>query len=217
MRSFYLVALAALTAAPLHAQGGNPSDPDKKVAGGGTLPAGWSANAGTPENLANVKFRSMAPGWHVTTGPAAILWRESDAATGKFHTIATLIRTQAPAHPEAYGLFVAGRDLNTATPSYLYFIVRGDGKFMINRMEAGKRTIVVPWTDHPAVTKAMSAESSDVLEIDGKSQGSKIIFRANGKTVHEIEAATMNLDGVIGLRINHNLDVHVKDFAVHKM
>ena len=210
-------ACAVVAAAPLSAQG-NPADPDKPVTGGVKLPAGWSANAGTPENLANVKFALMPPGWHVTTGPAAVIWREADAATGKFHAIATLIRTQAPAHPEAYGLFVAGKDLHTATPSYLYFLVRGDGKFMVNRMEAGKRIILVNWTDSPAVNKAStSGEASDVLEVDGKSQGSKIIFRVNGKPVHEIDAAATNIDGAIGLRINHNLDVHIKDFAVHKM
>jgi hypothetical protein len=216
-RLVHCLTLAALVAAPLSAQG-NPGDPVRQVTGGGVLPAGWSANAGAPENLINLKFVTMPPGWHVTTGPTTNLWREEDKTTGKFHLLATLIRTQAPAHPEAYGLIIAGKDMNTATPSYTYFLVRGDGKFMINRMEAGKRTILVNWTDHPAVTRAGgSGESSDMLEVDGKSQGTKLIFRVNGKSVHEIDAGSLNLDGVVGLRISHNLDVHVKDFAIHKL
>lgn len=216
-RTLQFLAFAAVSTAPLQAQA-RPGAPDGATPGGGQLPPGWSANAGAPENLSGLKFRTMPPGWHVTTGPTTNLWREADNAVGRFHVTATLIRTQAPAHPEAYGLLVAGRNMATATPSYLYFLVRGDGKFMVSRMDAGVRTIVVNWLEHPAVTKAgAGGEASDLLEIDGKSQGSAIIFRVNGKPVHEIDGAAVNLDGAIGLRISHYLDVHVKDFAVHKL
>ncbi len=89
---------------------------------------------------------------------------------------------------------------------------------MVSRMDAGIRTIVVNWLEHPSVTKAgAGGEASDLLEIDGNSQGSAIIFRVNGKPVREIDGTAVNLDGAVGLRISHYLDVHVKDFAVHKL
>lgn len=217
MRTLSIVALSALLAAPLSAQG---SDPDKKVAGGGTLPAGWSAHLDQASaNMADVKFVPMGAGLHVTTGPAVILWKEADAVKGPFHTLATFTQTKAPTHPEAYGLFAGGQDLKGATPTYIYFIVRGDGKFMINKMGGGTRTTLVPWTDNDAIVKqdATTGKATNKLEIDGKVDPSKIAFKVNGKVVHEMPAAGTDLNGAVGLRVNHNLDVHIDGFAVHKL
>jgi hypothetical protein len=219
MRTLQLLVVAAIAAAPLQSQG-NPADPDKKVAGGGTLPEGWSAALDNAKaSLADVKFVTMAPGYHATTGPAVILYRAEDAVTGSFHTLATFHQTKAPTHAEAYGLIIAGKDLQGANRSYMYFIVRGDGKFMINTMAGSTRTVVVPWTENAALVRqdATAGTASNMLEIDGKIDPTKISFKANGKVVHEMPAAGVNLEGVVGLRINHNLDVHVSGFAVHKM
>lgn len=219
MRTLHLLVLAAVAAAPLQAQG-NPADPDKKVGGGGTLPAGWSAALDNDKaSLADVKFATMGPGLHATTGPAVILYRDADAVTGAFHTLATFNQTKAPTHAEAYGLIVGGKDLQGVGRSYMYFIVRGDGKFMINKMEGSTRTIIVPWTENAALVKqdATTGAASNKLEIDGKIDPSKISFKANGTVVYEMPAAGVNLDGVVGLRINHNLDVHISGFAVHKI
>ncbi len=217
MRTLSILALTTLLAAPLSAQG---SDPDKKVSGGGTLPAGWSAHLDkATASLAEVKFVTMGPGLHVTTGPAVILWKETDVVKGPFHTLATFTQTKAPTHPEAYGVIVGGKDLTSDTPTYLYFILRGDGKFMINKMTGGARTVVVAWTDNAAIVKqdATSGKATNKLEIDGKVDPSKISFKVNGKVVHEMPGAGTDLDGAVGLRVNHNLDVHIGDFAVHKM
>jgi hypothetical protein len=220
MRTLSIVTLTTLIAAPLAAQGGNPADPDKKVAGGGTLPAGWSAHLDqATASLSDVKFAPMGGGFHVTTGPAVILWKETDTVNGPFHTLATFTQTKAPTHPEAYGIIIGGKDLKSATPTYLYFIVRGDGKFMINKMGGGTRTTLVPWTDNEAIVKqdATTGKATNKLEIDGKVDPSKIAFKVNGKVVHEIPSAGTDIGGAVGLRVNHNLDVHIDGFAVHKL
>jgi hypothetical protein len=219
MRTLSILTLTALLAAPLAAQG-NPADPDKKVAGGGTLPAGWSARLDSPTaSMADAKVTSWATGVHVTTGPAVIIWKAADAQTGSFHTLATFTQVKAPTHPEAYGLFVAGKDLNGANQSYLYFIVRGDGKFMIRKRTGATTSIVVDWTANPAVVTqdATSGKATNKLEIDGKVEPTKVSFKVNGTTVHEMPAADVDLTGVVGLRVNHNLDVQIDGFAVHKI
>src|SRR3989441_2092043 len=50
-------------------------DPDAKIAGGGTLPAGWHARTDKNKSLADAKIATMGGGIHVTLGPAVILWR----------------------------------------------------------------------------------------------------------------------------------------------
>lgn len=215
MRVLHILALSSMVVAPLKAQG---ADPDKKVAGGGTLPAGWSARLDRPTaNMADVKVAASGAGLHITTGPAVILWKDADATKGPFHTLATFTQLKAPEHPEAYGLIIAGKDLKGAA-SYTYFIIRGDGQYMINKMEGTTRTIIVPWTPSEALVKQdANGKAVNKLEIDGKVDATKVSFKANGKTVYEMPAASLNLDGAVGLRVNHNLDTQIDGFAVHKI
>ncbi|HEX9165966.1 MAG TPA: hypothetical protein VF862_08655 [Gemmatimonadales bacterium] len=208
-----LATLAVLTA-PLAAQ--NP-DPDKAVQGGGKLPAGWSARTDRDAAMTNVKFETMGPtGLHVTTGPAVILWREADKGTGGFHTEASFTQTKAPEHAEAYGLFIAGKDLKGEGQAYTYFLVRQDGKFMVRSRTGATTANVVAWTDNAAVVKADAAgKATNKLEIAVAKD--KVTFSVNGKVVHTMPATAGAMDGIVGLRVNHNLDVHIEKFGVHKM
>lgn len=214
-----LLAATALLTAPLAAQApAKASDPDKAVAGGGTLPAGWSARADRNAGLENVKVAPMGDGLHVTLGPAVILWRAQDNATKDFHTLATFTQTKAPTHPEGYGLFFGGEDLDGADQEYTYFLVRGDGTYLIKRRDGAETSNVSSgWTASPAVQKADSAgKATNKLEIDNKSNPAKVRFLVNGQEVYAADAKDMDRLGIVGLRVNHNLDVHVAGFALHQ-
>jgi hypothetical protein len=198
-----LSAATLLVAAPLlHAQ----------------LPTGWSARLDNDQmSLADVQFVTMGPGLHLTTGPHVILWREADRTAGGFHTEVTITRTKAPAHPESYGLIFGGRDLATPNQTYLYFLVRGDGKFLIRKREGATVSDVVDsWTDHAAIHKADEAgKVTDKLEI--AATATTLRFSVNGQVVHEMPTAGLNLEGHVGLRASHALDLHLDGFVVHKM
>lgn len=226
MRTLSALVLTTLIAAPLAAQG-NPADPDKKVAGGGTLPTGWYARLDdSTKSIANVKFAPMGTGLHFTTGPSGIYWRDADAVPGSFHTVASFSQTKAPAHPEAYGLLVAGKDLKGPNASYIYLLVRGDGMFSIRqggRSGAPSTNLTTGgnangWLANAAVVRQDSAgKAKNTLEISGDVATKKLTFKINGQTVHTIDAPGGSVAGIVGIRMNHNLDVHVDGFAVHKM
>src|SRR5918992_1060427 len=79
--------LLATALTPAGAQAvGRTEDPDRPVEGGGTLPTGWSARPDKDGDVKNVKFVVMEPGYHLTLGPATILYREQDRVSGPFHT-----------------------------------------------------------------------------------------------------------------------------------
>jgi hypothetical protein len=226
MRTVTILSLTTLLALPLAAQ--RPaSDPDKNVAGTGTLPAGWSVRLDrTTDSLKNLKFGPMGPGLHVTTGPSGIFWREADAVPGSFHTIATFTQMKKPTHPEAFGIFVAGKDIHEPTASYVYLIVRGDGMFSIRQggaVGAGSTNLTTGgnrngWLASDAVVKEDSAgKAKNTLEITGDAASKKLTFKINGKEVAQIDAPNGAVGGLVGLRVNHNLDVHIDGFAVHKM
>lgn len=203
MRRMLLSATALLLTAPLlHAQ----------------LPAGWSARLDSERmSLDNVQFVTMGPGLHLTTGPHVILWREADRTAGRFHTEVTITRTKAPAHAESYGLIFGGRDLAGPDQTYLYFLVRGDGKFYIRKREGTTvSNVVSAWTDHAAINKADAAgKVTDKLEI--MATATTVRFSVNGQVVHEMPTAGLNLEGYVGLRASHALDLHLDGFVVHKM
>lgn len=196
-----------------------PGDADQAVAGGGVLPEGWSWRTDREAPVANVKFAAMGGGYHVTVGPAVILWREADRVNGRFHTLATFTQTKPSAHAEGFGLFFGGQALNGEGEKYTYFLVRQDGKFLI-KARTGKETknITDGWVDHAAVAKSgADGKATNKLEIDGKGKADKVRFFVNGQVVHEMDGKDVDINGIVGLRVNHNLDVHVAGFDIHRL
>lgn len=212
----WTLALAALAVAPSLAAQAN--DPDRQVQGSGALPAGWNARADRDRPMTALKFEKMGAGLHFTTGPAVIAWRDADAVTGAVHAEATFTQTKAPEHAEAYGMFIGGKDLKGAATAYVYFIVRGDGKFLVKKMAGTAATNVsTGWTEHAAIVKQDAAgKQTNKLEVSVARDG-KVSWKVNGQEVYAMTLAPADAAGVVGLRVNHNLDVHVDGFAVHKM
>jgi hypothetical protein len=58
--------------------------------------------------------------------------------------------------------------------------------------------------------------ATNLLEVDNKRETSRLVFQVNGQEVYATDAKGMPLDGIVGLRINHNLDLHVEGFDVHR-
>ena len=201
------------------------ADPDHPVAGGGTIPAGWhvrtepNRQTGQPALLENVKFTSMGDGLHTTVGPAAIYWRDRDTISGNYHVVAKMTQMKNPAHPEAFGIFIGGKSLADSSQTYTYFLVRPiDGMYSIRRRASytTRPTAVVEWTASDAVTKAdTSGKATNELSV--QVQGGKAKFMVNGKEVYTGDAANLDVNGVVGYRVNHNLDVHLGPLGIHKL
>ena len=201
------------------------ADPDHPVAGGGAIPAGWhvrtepNRQTGQPASLENVKFASMGDGLHTTVGPAAIYWRDGDTISGSYHVVAKMTQMKNPAHPEAFGIFIGGKSLADSSQTYTYFLVRPiDGMYSIRRRASytTRPTALVEWTASDAVTKAdTSGKATNELSV--QVQGGKAKFMVNGKEVYTGDAANLDVTGVVGYRVNHNLDVHLGPLGIHKL
>lgn len=218
------VALVAVPIAQAAAQG--MEDPNNKVTGGGVA-TGWHGRtdvdrrSNAAPSLTEVKFVAMGDGFHATMGPAAIFWRDQDLASGNYHVVATFTQTKAPMHPEAYGLFIGGAGLDAKNQRYTYFLVRQDGRFLVKR-RIGDSTAVVTtgerggWVANDAVLKADSAGKATnelaILVKDGT-----VTFSVNGKVVYTAKASDLDVSGIVGYRVNHNLDVHLSAIGIHKM
>jgi hypothetical protein len=148
-----------------------------------------------------------------TRRSAGIYYKPADKASGAYEARATFTQMEPAAHPEAYGLIIGGADLEGAGQKYTYFLIRQDGKYMIKRRDGANTPTIADWTDHSAIKKAdSSGKMSNTLAIDvGKDQ---VRFLVNGTEVTTADTAKVDAAGIAGLRINHNLNVHVEGFTV---
>jgi hypothetical protein len=213
MKRMAIVGLAALLSVPVLAQHQHDADADKKVAGGGSLPSGWKGRLDSGDKtLAGVKATPMGGGIHFMTGPAGIYYRPADKMTGAYEAHATFTQMEPAAHPEAYGLIIGGADLDAPGQKYTYFILRQDGKFMIKRRAGDATPTVADWTDNAAIKKAdAKGRMTNTLSIEaGKDT---VHFLVNGTEVLSTDASKVDTAGIAGLRVNHNLNLHVEGFA----
>lgn len=201
--------------APLTAQERHGHDPDGPVQSG-AFPAGWSARTDRGQPLEQVSFRPMGSGWHVTLGPAVILYRSADTARGQYTVQATFTQTRAPHHAEAYGLFVGGGDLQADGQRYLYFLVRGDGKFLVKRRNGAETSnVTAGWTAHDAVVpQDDSGKATNTLAVSVTD--AEIVFAVNGAAVYRVARGDVVTDGIVGLRVNHNLDLHIEGLTIER-
>jgi hypothetical protein len=196
-----LAALAAATSLSAQAQS--------------TLPSGWQVRADRANaQMQNVKFVTVRGGYHVTLGPSVILYNPKQRAEGAYRARATFTQTKAPQHLEAYGLLVGGQNLDAENQDYLYFLVRGDGKFLVKHRAGAETHTLFNWTEHAAVKRADAAgKATNTLAVEATQAGAR--FLVNGTEVAKLpRVEQLNTEGVVGLRVNHNLDVRVSGFAV---
>jgi len=114
---------------------------------------------------------------------------------------------------EAYGLFIGGRDLDAATQRYTYFLIRGDGKFKIKRRSGAATQDVTAWQASPAIRRADPQHPvQNVLRI--VVGGGRVRFLVNDRELYSAPASALDTEGIAGLRVNHNLSLHIETLTV---
>ena len=197
---------AAKTASP-GAAAAPTSDPDRATGGGG-VPTGFSGRTDRAStNIADAKYVNRGTDrWEVTTGPAHIMWSAADSARGNFTAATTIEQLSAPAHAEAFGLFVGGQQLDQPDQRYTYLVVRGTGEYLVTVREGGATRAVVPWTANAAVPK-QDGSGKATYRLAIQAAADSVRFLVNGTRVASVARSAVPVDGVAGLRINHNLHV----------
>lgn len=210
-----LVAAAAPVAGQQHQhQGGNAAQ--HGAHGAHAAPAGWQFRLDRANADRNaVHFMQMGDELHFRLGPSGIFYNPQNTRTGAYRVSAEFQQMRAPEHPEAYGLVLAGRNLDAENQDYAYFLVRGGGQFTVKHRAGSEVHTIVDWTDHAAIHRQdAEGKATNQLAVDVGPEA--ITFLVNGTQVHRIERASVghsiNTDGVFGLRVNHNQDIHVKSF-----
>ena len=183
-------------------------------------PQGWkvridrSQNAQDPDNTPNLVFKPMGKGLHVKGGPAGTFWNGTMAA-GNYTLKATFNLQEPSNHTNYYGLVFGGSNLDTAAQGYVYFVVAQNGTFLVRQRQGEAVTDVVNRQANAAVRQpGANGQSSNALEV--RVNGATVSYVVNGTVVHSGPKGGLKADGLVGVRVNHVLDVEFEGFEVGK-
>jgi len=207
------VCLAALAAVACIPWGLSAQDQER--------PADWRLRADRPgSDIEEIFFVNMEPGWHITSGPAAIYYNPATRASGVFRVESEIFLFDPQGRREAFGIFVGGQDLEADSQRYVYFLIRASGEFLIKRREGGDTPTLVGWTQHDAVVpwSAKGPDDETVLNVLAlEADGEQVRFLVNDIEVGRLPRAELAVDGVVGLRVNHALNLHVSSLEVSSL
>lgn len=185
----------------------------------GAFPEGWEVRTDPGETSPEaVNFVATDDGYRVRPGPRALYWDPETTAEGAYRFSVTFQHFNEPRAPEAYGVFVGGRDLQSPRQDYLYFLVRRDGKYLVKHRAGEETHTLVEWTDHDAVRTGPAEGGSPLNTLAVESREDAVRFLVNGTEVQRLERAPMlNTDGQAGVRVNHRLDVRFTDLRLEPL
>jgi len=208
VRRALLVALIAAVAVPLAAQA--PSGLKVRVDG--------SSSASALDANATLKVSPTEKGFHVTGGPGAVIFDPANTVKPIFRVRATFTLTKAADTSTQYGLFFGGADMESATPTYIYFTIAQDGTFHI-RHRLGDKVDDIDSSLHFAIKKPDAAgKSVNTLEV--QVAPTAVSYLVNGAVVDATPTRggtgafteTAKDAGIVGVRIDNQVDVQVDGF-----
>jgi hypothetical protein len=178
-------------------------------------PAGWRWRLDRPAHRTSGqavsdtawRFDQMAPGWHLTTGPAGIFYPEDQQASGHYSLTADFV-----VFPETtssgFGLFAGGYDLESDSPTYVAALLRRDGSVAVTRTRAGAESVVVPWTQHLAIKRHEGrGVITNRLHLNVSADSVRVFV--NDSSVVRIELDNSELSGHFGFRVGERVNLHL--------
>lgn len=162
-------------------------------------------------------FVSMPPGWHVTSGPAAIYWGPEMEASGEYRIeMEVFLFEPQGMMREAFGFFAGGRGLDGDEIEYTYFLIRDGGEFIVKRREGADAPTIHPWTGHEAILgwadRGDGATAKNILAAEA--DANEVRFFVNDAQVAALPRAQVAMDGMYGFRVNHMLNLHISRLEV---
>jgi hypothetical protein len=236
MRVVSATALAfagALFVAHVHAapQAMQMPDNSRKVAGGGIKAAGWQGRVDASEatkggKIEDSKVVLQGTEIQINNGPAAIYWNPANKGTGSYTVSATFTEPKYMSsndHPHPYGVFIGGSNLDNDKTKALYCAAYGRGTFIVREFAPAVVNVNGRGAPSDAVHKAAGRGESVEQTVAMSVKGDTVTCSINGTVVatypkSEVTGAgkIASTDGIVGLRVAHNVDVNVKDFKVTK-
>jgi hypothetical protein len=180
--------------------------------------AGADVEVSSDSESADVFFVNMTPGWHITTGPAGIYYHSDNKTEGDFTLDSKIYLFDTKGrNREAFGLFIGGQNLKSDDQSYVYFLLRNTGEFLIKKRTGSETSTIQGWAKAESMNMFTDeTESSAENNFQVKVSGNTISFSLNGKTLSTLEKGDLNTNGHFGFRVNHSINLHISSLILTK-
>lgn len=204
----------------------------RSIAGGGISVPGWTGKidaneAGQGKTINDAKFAKDGNAIHVITGPAVTYWNPANQASGNYTVKATFNEPKymnLNTHPHPYGIVIAGNNMSSDKPVYLYCAAYGSGTFIVRGFGPepfqmnGRRGEA-----NAAVHKAEAQGQPVTQDIAMSVKDGKVECSINGTVVASYDKPGVvtqgkltSTDGLYGLRFAHNTEVIVTGLSLTK-
>ena len=150
----------------------------------------------------------------IETGPHSVLWPAGAAELAPPYSVRASLRKRAGRLHEGYGLIFGGTQLDGAEAEqrYSYFLVRGDGSYLIKRRDGAQLPVVRDWTRHPDIARDANGEGRP-NDLEVRVGMDSVTFLVNGGTVATVPAADLSVRGRAGLRVSHDVLLEAQGFT----
>jgi hypothetical protein len=173
----------------------------------GAISSGWTAVIDLSKAPKPERFVLTGDVLEVTQGDNATLWHPEHRALGSYSLSAEVTHLDSGLHPHGAGITFGGVDIEGKQQNYAYFMVRGDGYFLIKTRHGNDTADVVPWTKHEAI----APEDDDLVTHNRLTiEVTALITRfwINDQIVHSAPTADLPSGDRCGFRTIH--DIHVR-------
>lgn len=184
-----------------------------------TLPVAVAAQ-GTPWHVRpdpgsrdSVSHVTMPPGWHITTGPGALVYDAANAASGRY-ALGLEVHLFPKASSEGYGIFLGGRGLEGADASYLAVLMRRDGALQVARVNGAQQTPLLDWTPTTAIKPHPGTDDTALNLLAVRVDADSLRIDANGTRIAALPRGDLPVDGVFGIRAGQGINLHVTNYDV---
>ena len=208
----FLLALAAGCDRPAGEAPPSDAAPQQAV---DTPPASAAEAETWRANPAGAGIRVEGGALVLETGPHTILWRGGGEELAPPYTLRATLEKRSGRLSEGVGLLFGGSGLEGPESGqvYSYFLVRGDGSFLVKRRQGAETPVVRDWTAHPAIRRD-GEEGGRPNELEVRVGLSDVAFVVNGQEVARVPAADLSVRGRAGVRVSHDVQLAVSGWRV---
>jgi hypothetical protein len=186
-------------------------------------PIDWTWRLDTPAKLVTALdvagdswlFATMPPGWHVTTGPGALLVPSTVQDIGQNFSLEAQIFLFPGTSQDEYGLLIGGRGIDGQEPvEYTALVIRRDGQAAVLRRSRDRAEAVAAWRPHEAVVAHKGGKDPVKNVIRADVDPTTVSLSVNGLKVIEVARADVDTSGRVGFRIGKDLNLHITSLDV---
>jgi hypothetical protein len=161
------------------------------------------------------RFDQMPPGWHITTGPGALLYHPAERADGRYSLVGDFV-VFPETSDSGFGIFLGGSDLDTDSASWLSAQLRRDGAVRVIHRKGTSEHVLAPWSVHSVIKPHTGSGVVTNRMRVGVTADTLRVF-VNDSAVARVGIAGMRTSGHFGFRIGEKVNLHltILDYIRH--